>query len=77
MKLFKLFILIMIFILCCGCVSQRGHTGTTGADGKDGSNEALYPISTVYITTSTDNPADLLGFGTWNNLGTGYVLVGV
>jgi hypothetical protein len=40
--------------------------------------ESLYPISTVYITTSSSNPNTLLGFGTWNNLGTGYyVLVGI
>jgi hypothetical protein len=39
---------------------------------------AAYPIGSVYITTLATDPHDIFGgFGTWNNLGTGYVLVGV
>jgi len=39
---------------------------------------AVYPIGSVYITTSSADPSTIFGgFGTWNNLGNGYVLVGV
>lgn len=48
-----------------------------GEKGDDGDISQLYPIGTVYITTLTSNPNTLLGFGTWQDLGTGYVLVGM
>lgn len=39
---------------------------------------AIYPVGSVYITTTTTDPSALFnGFGTWQSLGTGYVLVGV
>ena len=39
--------------------------------------QALYPIGSVYINaSSTTNPATLLGFGTWVEIGAGRVLVG-
>ena len=39
---------------------------------------SIYPIGSVYITTTSTNPNTLFeGFGTWNPLGNGYVLVGV
>jgi hypothetical protein len=37
---------------------------------------AAYPIGSVYITTSSTNPATLLGFGTWTQISKGRVLVG-
>ena len=39
---------------------------------------ATYPIGTVYLTTLGTDPHDIFGgFGTWQDLGYGYVLVGV
>lgn len=40
--------------------------------------EALYPVGSLYINAaSSDNPATLLGFGTWTAFGAGRVPVGV
>lgn len=36
-----------------------------------------WPVGSVFITTSTTNPATLLGFGTWSFIGEGQVLVGL
>lgn len=39
--------------------------------------QALYPVGSVYINAAvTTNPATLLGFGTWAEIGAGRVLVG-
>lgn len=39
--------------------------------------QALYPVGSVYINAAvTTNPATLLGFGTWVEIGAGRVLVG-
>lgn len=39
--------------------------------------QAVYPVGSVYINAaSTTNPATLLGFGTWAEIGAGRVLVG-
>jgi hypothetical protein len=39
--------------------------------------QAVYPVGSVYINASvTTNPATLLGFGTWVEIGAGRVLVG-
>lgn len=39
--------------------------------------QALYPVGSVYINASVaTNPATLLGFGTWTEVGAGRVLVG-
>ena len=39
--------------------------------------QALYPVGSVYINASVStNPATLLGFGTWTEVGAGRVLVG-
>lgn len=39
--------------------------------------QAIYPVGSVYINaSSTTNPATLLGFGTWAEIGAGRVLVG-
>lgn len=38
--------------------------------------QAVYPIGTVYVSiTDSRNPADILGFGTWEALPAGYGLV--
>jgi len=39
--------------------------------------QALYPVGEIYITRRTGNPADLLGFGTWERYAAGRVLVGL
>jgi len=37
----------------------------------------VYPVGSIYINaTSTDNPATILGVGTWEEIGAGRVLVG-
>lgn len=37
----------------------------------------VYPVGSIYTNaTSTENPATLLGFGTWEEIGAGRVLVG-
>lgn len=38
---------------------------------------ALWPVGSVFITTSDQDPADLLGFGTWEVFAAGRVLVGL
>ena len=39
---------------------------------------AMYPVGSVYITTLSTNPHDIFsGFGTWNSIGSGYVITGV
>ena len=39
--------------------------------------QSLYPVGSVYINASVStNPATLLGFGTWSEIGAGRVLVG-
>lgn len=56
-----------------------GAETPAGAQAK--ANEVLkraYPIGSVYINASvTTNPATLLGFGTWEQFGTGRCLVGI
>uniref|UniRef100_UPI00402A2013 phage baseplate protein n=1 Tax=Megasphaera sp. TaxID=2023260 RepID=UPI00402A2013 len=38
--------------------------------------EAVYPVGSVYVSiTDSRNPADILGFGTWEALPAGYGLV--
>ena len=37
---------------------------------------ALYPVGTIYTSTSGTNPASTFGFGTWEAFGAGKVLVG-
>ncbi len=38
--------------------------------------ETVYPVGSIYISTLSANPADLLGFGTWTAYGAGRVLAG-
>jgi len=44
----------------------QGATGATGPAGLDANVSIMYPISSVYITTSASNPNTLLGTGTWS-----------
>ena len=37
---------------------------------------SIYPVGSIYITVSNDNPATLLGLGTWNKVSEGRVLQG-
>ncbi len=40
--------------------------------------QAVYPVGSIYInSSSSSNPASLLGFGTWEAFGAGRVLVGL
>lgn len=38
--------------------------------------QALYPIGTIYSSTSSTNPGTIFGFGTWVAYGAGRVLIG-
>ena len=38
--------------------------------------EAVYPVGSIYISTSATNPATTFGIGTWEAFGAGKVLVG-
>lgn len=42
-----------------------------------GSIEAAWPVGSVFISMVATNPAELLGFGTWEARGAGRVLVGL
>lgn len=37
---------------------------------------SIYPIGSIYLTVSNDNPATLLGLGTWEKVASGRVLQG-
>lgn len=39
--------------------------------------ERLLPVGSIFTTVTSTNPADLLGFGTWQAFGAGRVLVGI
>jgi hypothetical protein len=36
-----------------------------------------WPVGSIFITVTNENPADLLGYGTWVPYGGGRVLIGV
>ena len=38
--------------------------------------QAVYPVGSLFLSTVSTNPADLLGFGTWSLYGEGRALVG-
>ena len=38
--------------------------------------QAVYPVGSIYVSTTATNPATTFGFGTWTAFGAGRVLVG-
>jgi hypothetical protein len=38
---------------------------------------AIYPVGSIYTSTSATNPASTFGFGTWTAFGAGRVMIGV
>lgn len=47
-------------------------------DGKvDAPLPEAFPVGAVFISVVADDPADLLGYGTWSSFGAGRVLVGL
>ena len=38
--------------------------------------QAVYPVGSIYISTTTTNPATTFGFGTWTAFGAGRAIVG-
>jgi len=53
--------------------------GAGDASGGGGSTDVsrAYPVGSIYLTTSSTNPATLFGFGTWQQVSQGRVLIGV
>lgn len=51
-----------------GPKGERGPAGPKGEPGK-------FPVGYVYISTDATNPAELLGFGTWERFAEGRVLL--
>ena len=56
--------------------------GTRSANAKVcernvGTLRAIYPVGAIYISTSSTDPENLFGFGTWQRFGEGAVLAGV
>ena len=43
---------------------------------KAGGANFFWPINSIYTTVSPSDPADILGFGTWERFGEGRVIVG-
>lgn len=61
-------------------VSKRyGNSGGFGAWNDVGGVATLkkvYPVGSIYVSTSSTNPADLFGFGTWVQFAKGRMLMG-
>ena len=54
------------------------ETDSVSAVNLNNSIQALYPVGSVYINASNGtNPGTLLGFGTWERIAEGRVVVGV
>lgn len=51
-------------------------TGEISSHSHAGGSEA-FPVGSVFIAVVDDDPADLLGYGTWAAFGAGRVLIGV
>ena len=57
-------------------LTTEANTLTSGGNALT-TLQAVYPVGSVYINAAvTTNPATLLGFGTWVDIGGGRVLVG-
>lgn len=39
--------------------------------------DAVWPVGSIFITIGSDDPADLLEFGTWAKVGAGRTLIGI
>lgn len=62
-------------------VNIKGPKGDKGEDGEDGivsiaqvqtliseAKQSMHPVGSFYITTQNENPAQILGFGTWEKI---------
>jgi len=48
-----------------GPAGPQGEQGIQGDQGPAGDASRLYPIGSVYFSTTQQDPADTLGFGVW------------
>jgi hypothetical protein len=48
-----------------GPQGPQGEPGIQGDQGPIGDVSVLYPIGSVYFSTTQQDPAGTLGFGTW------------
>ena len=49
----------------------QGDLGPTGPTGPPGTSEMLYPVGYLYQSVIEQNPAEVLGFGTWYLMSSG------
>jgi hypothetical protein len=49
-----------------GPAGERGEQGIQGDRGPAGDASVLYPIGSVYFSTTQQDPANTLGFGVWD-----------
>lgn len=54
-----------------------GAKGDQGIQGDPGVGGFTFPVGYVLISTVNTNPATFIGYGTWENIGAGRVLVGL
>jgi hypothetical protein len=47
------------------------------ADDVEALMNARFPVGSVFVSVVSTNPATLLGYGTWTEMGAGRVLVGL
>ena len=48
----------------------------TGTGGGGGTTSGAFPVGSVFLSVVSTDPADLLGYGTWERFGEGRVLLG-
>lgn len=57
---------------------SKSEVSSLLASERDAERDRLYPVGRgIYISYSADNPATVLGFGTWQLIGKGQALVGL